>query len=176
MVRIKSSPGVSNVWLHLRMTKVNTFRVATCLCGVQAVPSPSLREVNFPDLFCSRTFYFFNLLTTLSSMIMKVSSLSLSLHISEKKWSLHETNSYREEFRLTFHCQLILLLSKSFQQRKHCYLSGKGQRYWHIYMLTNLNNLIPKFCKINLKHANIQEFSSFFNDKIILKNQAETTL
>lgn len=70
---------------------------------------------------------------------------------------------------MTFHCQLILLLSKSFQQRKPCYLCGKGQRYWHIYMLTNLNNLIPKFCKINLKHANIQEFLSFFNDKIILK-------
>lgn len=99
-------------------------------------------------------------------MTMKVSALSL--HISEKKWSLRETNSYREEFRLTFHCQLILFLSKSFQQRKHCYLCGKGKRYWHVYMLTNLNNLIPKFCKINLKHANTQEFSSFSNDKIIL--------
>lgn len=100
-------------------------------------------------------------------MIMKVSSLSL--HISEKKRSLHETNSYREEFSLTFHCQLILFLSKSFQQCKHCYLCGKGQQQWHVYMLTNLKNLIPQFCKINLKHAHIQEFSSFFNDKIILK-------
>ena len=34
MGAIKSSPGVSNLKLHLRMTKVNTVRVATCLCVV----------------------------------------------------------------------------------------------------------------------------------------------
>lgn len=32
MVGIKSTPGVFNVQLHLRMTKVNTIKVATCLC------------------------------------------------------------------------------------------------------------------------------------------------
>lgn len=146
------------------MTKVNTFRGATCLCGYRGFLVRSLLQVNFPGHFCSRIFYIFNLLT-LSSMIVKISSL----HIFEKKWSLNGTDSYMEEFRLTFNSLLILFIRKRFQRRKHCFLCGKGQQYWHIYMLTNLNNLIPKLCKINLKHANIQEFSSFFNEKITLK-------
>lgn len=36
-------------------------------------------------------------------------------------------------------------------------------------MLMNLNNLMPKLSKIILKHAKFQEFSSFFNDKIIVE-------
>lgn len=51
----------------------------------------------------------------------------------------------------------------------HYHLCRKGQQYWHVNMLINLKNLIPKFCKINLKHDDIQESLSFFHDKVILK-------
>lgn len=48
MVGIKSSPGVSNVQLHLTMTKVNTIRVAV---GEGALRGFLLRRLLFTSSF-----------------------------------------------------------------------------------------------------------------------------
>lgn len=59
MVGIKRSPVDSNQPLHLRLTKVNIIRVATCLCVVyRGLLLKNLHEVYFPDPFCSGTFIF----------------------------------------------------------------------------------------------------------------------